>query len=60
MEININDIQNKIKIDDEIHNLIKDVIMKAELIENIKGNYEVNITITDNEYIKEINKIPEM
>lgn len=54
-EVIINNIQNKIKIDEENKNLIRQIVLFALNKENIKNESEVSILLVDNEYIRDLN-----
>lgn len=54
-EVIINNIQNKIKIDKEIENLIKQIVLFALNRENTKIESEVSMILVDNDYIKDLN-----
>lgn len=55
MNIIINDYQDKVKIDKELYKVMKDIVKKVLEIEGKNENYEISITIVDNEYIRELN-----
>ncbi len=56
LKINIENEQDKIQIASELEDIIKKVVNKALEYENITENCEVNILLTDNDEIREINK----
>lgn len=54
MEIQINNLQDKIEINDGVRELITEVVKEVEQSEGVKAR-EVSIALVDNEYIKELN-----
>ncbi|MGE5629128.1 MAG: rRNA maturation RNase YbeY [Solirubrobacterales bacterium] len=49
------DNQDKVKIKDEFYKLIEDIVDYALREEGVKIDYEISITLVDNDEIKEIN-----
>ncbi|MEN8907394.1 MAG: rRNA maturation RNase YbeY [Clostridiales bacterium] len=56
MIIDINSLQDNFIIDNYYEDLIKSIINKIGFEENINKDYEVSVTITDDNYIKNLNK----
>lgn len=56
-EIIIDNQQNKIKVNEDLERIIKDVITTALEMENVKNSLEVSVVLTDNEHIKTINNL---
>ncbi|ADL12161.1 rRNA maturation RNase YbeY [Acetohalobium arabaticum] len=54
MEVQINNLQDKIEINDGVRELITEVVREVEKSEGVKAR-EVSIALVDNEYIKELN-----
>lgn len=57
MEIFINNEQDKIKLDTDMNDLLKKVVIECLEIEDLGTNYEVSITFVDNTEIKRLNKL---
>lgn len=56
MEIYIDNRQDKVEIDDTIIETFKEVIKECLLLEKQSLNYEISLSIVDNNEIKELNK----
>ena len=56
MEIYIENIQKKIEINNDINDIIERTIKESLLLERGSLNYEVSVSIVDNDEIKKLNK----
>ncbi|MBM7623159.1 rRNA maturation RNase YbeY [Sporohalobacter salinus] len=54
MEIQINNLQEKIDVNNGVIDLVNEVVKEVESSEGVKAR-EVSIALVDNEYIKELN-----
>ncbi|WP_408954863.1 rRNA maturation RNase YbeY [Natroniella sp. ANB-PHB2] len=54
MEILINNLQDKLELDQRLESLIREVVKKV-LVENCEQDKEVSIALVDNKNIKELN-----
>ncbi len=57
MNIFINDEQEKIKLDNNMNDLLEKVVKECLKLENLGTNYEVSITFVDNKEINRLNKL---
>jgi len=55
-DIYINNIQQKIEVDDKLQYLIEEIVKVALSKENVSENTEVSIVLVDNDYIQQLNK----
>lgn len=56
MEIYIDNRQDKVKIEEDIHSIIKQVVEEVLIMERDSLNYEISISFVDNEEIKSLNR----
>lgn len=56
-DIIISNIQDKIDVSDTLENTIMSVAKTALSVENVVGNVEISIVLTDDEYIRELNRV---
>ena len=56
MEIYIDNRQKKIKINNDINDIIEDVVKETLTLENMELDYEVSISFVNNDEIRELNK----
>lgn len=56
MEIYIDNRQDKVEVLDETYDLIKKVIKECLLVEKKKLNYEVSVSLVDNQEIRSLNR----
>ncbi|MCK8826981.1 rRNA maturation RNase YbeY [Natroniella acetigena] len=54
MEILINNLQDKLEVDQKLESLIRKIVKKV-LLEDCEQDKEVSIALVDNKYIKELN-----
>lgn len=56
MELYIDNRQDKVKIDNNIYEILEEVIKECLLLEEKPLNYEISLSFVDNKEIKELNK----
>ncbi|NMB26581.1 MAG: rRNA maturation RNase YbeY [Tissierellia bacterium] len=56
MELYIDNRQDKVKIDNNIYEILEEVIKECLLLEGKSLNYEISLSFVDNKEIKELNK----
>ena len=56
MEIYINNRQDKVEIDENIYDILKEVIKECLILEGKSLNYEISLSFVDNKEIKMLNK----
>lgn len=56
MKIYIDNRQKKVELNSDINDIIEEVIKSVLLLENKSLNYEISVSLVDNQEIKELNK----
>ena len=56
MEIYIDNRQDKLELDDNLYIIFEEVVKECLLLEKKSTNYEISISIVDNEEIKQLNR----
>ncbi|QIB26305.1 rRNA maturation RNase YbeY [Caloranaerobacter azorensis] len=56
MELLIDDRQNKVIIEEDVKDAVKDVILECLKLEELSSNYEISVSFVDNEEIRKLNR----
>ncbi|WP_427339552.1 rRNA maturation RNase YbeY [Caloranaerobacter sp. DY30410] len=56
MELLIDDRQNKVIIEEDVKDAVKNVILECLKLEGLSNNYEVSVSFVDNEEIRKLNR----
>lgn len=56
MELQIDDRQDKVKIEEDVKDAVERVVSECLKLEGLSTNYEISVSFVDNEEIKELNK----
>ncbi|SHH34725.1 probable rRNA maturation factor [Caloranaerobacter azorensis DSM 13643] len=56
MELLIDDRQNKVIIEEDVKDAVRDVILECLKLEGLSSNYEISVSFVDNEEIRKLNR----